>query len=84
MLDSVVYVKNHCHLWKEAGDAKRREIRFGVKNEPVSSVRNWTIDKEERLHPAVGIGPCMAQLGPTLVSVLHFERDGDATRWSSS
>ena len=78
MLRAVVDVENDRHLRIEAAGAERREVRFGIKNQPVSAVRHLAVDEEERLHAPVSVSPRMAQLGPALVSVLHFERYRDA------
>ena len=77
MLGTIVDVENDCYLRIEAVDAQRREVWFSVKNQPVSAVCHGAIDKKEWFDAPVGISPCMAQLGPALVSVLHFEADRD-------
>src|ERR1044072_8873227 len=71
VLRAVVDVENDRHLWIETAGTQRREIRFGLKNQPVSAVRDWAIDEKERFHAPVSVGPRMTQLGPALVSVLH-------------
>src|SRR6185503_14049928 len=83
VLGSIVNVEDHCHLWIEAGDAQRREIRFGIKNQPVSAVAHRAIDEKEWLDAPVGVGPCMAQLGPTFVSVLNLQTNSHTTCRSS-
>src|SRR5215210_3565794 len=83
MLRAVVDVEDDRHLRIETSDTKRREVGFGVKNQPVSAVGHGTIDEKEGLHASVNVSPRMAQLGPALVCVLHFERYSDATRGHS-
>src|SRR5689334_5648289 len=80
MLRRIVDVEDHAHLRIETANAERREIRFGVEHETISSVSHRTIDEKERLHASVGVGPRVAQLGPALISVLHLERNGHAAR----
>ncbi len=84
MLGAVVDVENDRHLWIKTGEAERREVGFSIKNQPVCAVRHRAIDEKKRLHAPVGVGPRMAQLRPTLVSVLHLERYRDATGGCSS
>src|SRR6185436_6341351 len=84
MLGAVVDVENDRHLWIKTGDAERREVGFSIKDQPVSAIRHLAIDKKEWLDAPVGVGPRMAQLRPTLVSVLHLERYGNATGGCSS
>ena len=78
MLRTVVDVEYDCYLRIEAVDTERREIRFSLKNEAVSADGYRPVDEKERFHAPIRVGPCMAQLGPALVSVLHFERHRDA------
>jgi len=78
VLRAVVDVKNDRHLRIETGDAERQEVWFGIKNQPVSASRHGPIDEKEWFHAPVSVGPRMAQLGPALVSLLHFERYRDA------
>src|SRR5262249_9096637 len=78
VLSAVVDVKDDRHLRIETAHAERREIWFGIKNQPVSAIRDGPVDEKERFHAPVSVGPRMAQLGPALVGVLHFERYRDA------
>ena len=78
MLRRVVDVEDYSDLRIETGDAERREIWFGIEDESVSAIGDRPIDEKEWFDAAVGVGPCVAQLGPRLVAVLHFETDGDA------
>ena len=73
MLRTVVNVENDRYLRIEAGDTERREIWFSIKNQPVSADGHRPIDEKERFHTPIRVGPCMAQLGPTLVGILNFE-----------
>jgi hypothetical protein len=84
MLRTIVDVENNRYLRIEAADTERREVWFSVKNQPVSAVGHRAIDEKERFYAPVSVGPCMAQLGPTLVSVLYFETDSNATRGRTS
>ena len=70
MLRTIGDVEYDCYLRIEAADTERREIWFSIKNQPVSAIRHRPIDKKERFHATISVGPCMAQLGPALVSVL--------------
>src|SRR4051812_1774280 len=79
VLGAVVDVEDDRHLRIETASTERRKIRFGIKNQPVSAIRHRAIDEKERLDASVSVGPRMAQLGPALIGVLHFERDSDAT-----
>ena len=78
MLGAVVDVENDRHLWIKTGEAERREVGFGIKNQPVSASRHGPIDEKEWFHAPVSVGPRMARLGSALVSLLHFERYRDA------
>src|ERR1051325_3266707 len=78
MLGSVVDVEYDSHLRIETGDAKRREIRFCIKDKAIRAIGHRTVHKEERLYAPVGVGTCMAQLGPGFVNVLYFEADSNA------
>jgi len=84
MLRTIVDVEDDRYLRIEAVDTQRREIWFGIKNQPVRAVGHRSIDEEERFHTPVGVGPCMAQLGPTLIGVLKFETDRHTTSRRSS
>ena len=77
MLRAIVDVEYDCYLRIEAAGTERREIWLSVKNQPVSAHRCRPVDKKERFHAPVGIGPCMAQLGPAFVGVLKFETNRD-------
>src|SRR5688572_21629813 len=79
VLRSIVDVEHNRHLRIETRDTQRRKIWFSIEDESVSAVGNRTVHQKERLDAPVSVGPCMAQLGPTLVAVLHFKRNGDTT-----
>ena len=72
MLRTIVDVEYDRYLRIEAGDTERRVIWFGIKNQPVRADGYRPVDEKERFHATISVGPCMAQLGPTLVSVLEF------------
>ena len=84
MLGTIVHIENHRHLRIEAINAQRRKIRFGIENQPVGAILDRAIDKKERLHAPVRVSPGMAQLGPTLVRVLHFQANCHTTGRGSS
>ena len=84
MLGTIVDVEHHRHLWIEATSAERQEVGLGIEDQPVSAVRYRAIYEKERLHPTICVGPCVAQLGPAFVRVLHFQTDGDAAGRCSS
>ena len=84
MLRSIIDVEDHRYLRIEAVDAERREIRLRVEDKAVRAVRDRAIHQEERFHAPVCVGPCMTQLGPTLVGVLNLETDRDTARRRSS
>jgi hypothetical protein len=79
VLGSVIHIEDYCHLRIKTVETQRREIRFSVKNQTIGSVRNRTIHQEERFYAAVRVGPRMAQLGPTLVSVLNLQTNCHTT-----
>ena len=70
MLRTVVDVEDDRYLRIEAAGTERREIWFSIKNQPVSTDGYRPIDEKERFHATISVGPCMAQLRPTLVGVL--------------
>ena len=80
MLGTIVDVEYDRYLRVEAAGTERREIWFGVIDQPVSADGHWPVDEKERFHAPLGVGPCMAQLGPALVRVLYFETNSDTTR----
>ena len=77
MLRTIVDVEYDCYLRIEAADAERREIWFSLKNQAVSADGYRPVDEKERFHATISVGPCMAQLGPALVSVLKLETNRD-------
>ena len=79
MLGTIVHIEHHSYLWIEAANAERREVWLGIEDQPVSAVRYRAIHEEEGLHPTIRVGPCVAQLGPTLVSILNFQTNCHTT-----
>ena len=80
MLGTIVDVKYDRDLRVEAAGTERREVWLSIKHQPVSADGHGPVDEKERLHAPIGVGPCMAQLGPALVCVLQFETNRDTTR----
>ena len=78
MLSSLLDFENYAHLWVKAVNIERRKIGFGIKDEPVGSCQQRLLEQEEWLNSTIFIGPCMAQLTPALICVLHFEIDGNS------
>ena len=77
MLGTVVDIEYDRHLRIETRDAERRKVWLSVKDQPIGAIGDRTIDEKERFHATIGVGPCMAQLGPALVSVLYLETNRD-------
>jgi hypothetical protein len=78
MLGTVVDIEYDRHLRIETRKTERRKVWLGVKYETIRAVRDGPIDEKERFHATIGVGPCMAQLRPALISVLYFETNRDA------
>ena len=78
MLSSLLDFENYTHLWVKAVNIERRKIGFGIKDEPVGSCQQRLLEQEEWLNSTIFIGPCVAQLTPALISVLHFEGHGNS------
>lgn len=78
MLCVVVHLEDDGDLWIERINSERAEVRFNVEHETIDSGRQRFLDQKERLDSPVFIGPCVAQLCPTLVGVLSLEADRDA------
>jgi hypothetical protein len=78
MLGTIVDNEYDRHLRIEARDAERRKVWLSIEDQPIGAIRHRPIDEKERFHTTIGVGPCMAQLGPALVSVLYFETNRDA------
>src|SRR5262249_33631058 len=57
VLRRVVDVEDNAHLRIETCQVERREIRFGIKDQAIGSIRYRTIDEEERLHTPLGVSP---------------------------
>ena len=83
MLRTVVDVEYDRYLRIETAGTERREVRLSLKNQTVGADGYRPIDEKERFHATISVGPCMAQLGPALVSILHFENNRDTTRGRS-
>src|ERR1041385_3650749 len=83
VLGSVVHIEHHRHLRVETVETQRREVRLRVEDQPVCAIGHRLMDEKERFHAAVRVGPGMAQLGPTLVSVLHFQTNRHTAGWGA-
>ena len=77
MLGTIVDIEYDRHLRIEARNTERRKVWLSVKDQPVGAIRHGPIDEKERFHAPIGIGPCMAQLGPALIGILYFETNRD-------
>ena len=77
MLGTIVDIEYDRHLRIEARNTERRKVWLSVKDQPVGAIRHGSIDEKKRLHATIGIGPCMAQLGPALIGILYFETNRD-------
>ena len=80
MLRTVVDIEYDRYLRIESVDTQLREIGLGIKIQPVGAIGHRSIDEKKWFHAPVSVGPCMAQLGPTLVRVLKLETNRDTTR----
>lgn len=78
MLRVVVNFKNNGDLWIERLDTKRTEIRINVEDKTINAGRQRLVHQKERFDPAIFVGPCVAQLGPALISVLHLQANRHA------
>jgi hypothetical protein len=83
VLRRIVDFENYRYLRIKTAKTQRREVWFCFEHQSISSVGNWLRDEKERLNAAVSISPCMTQLGPTLVDVLHLKTHRNATRGRS-
>lgn len=84
MLCIVINFEYDCYLRIERIDSERTKVSVNVEHETVGSGRQRFLDQEEGLDTPVVVGPCVAQLRPTLVGVLRLQTDCDAFRRRAS
>jgi len=76
--------ETHTNLRIETINIVGGEVGLRIKDKPVVACAEYGLDQEKRFHSAIVIGPCLSQLGPTLIQILKVEPDVDAIGWSTA
>ena len=84
MLGVVINVEDDGNLWVKGFYSETVEVSINIEYESINTSGQGLMDQEERLHASILVGPCMAQLRPTLVGVLRLQTDRDAFCRTSS
>src|SRR5258705_7475115 len=76
VLRRVIDLESNRYLWIEAVDTKICKVALGIEYQTINSGTKIVLNQEKRAHSTVFVGPGMAQLQPTFIRILAFQRYG--------